>query len=101
MLYGDILSREWLFLKVREWYDTNSKCLLLIGSPGAGKSVLCAQLSHYMAQCAGLFFLEWNNAESRILKNILRLVRTINQRQAFLGLWRTTENFDITRTNWA
>lgn len=71
MLYGDILSREWLFLKVREWYDTNSKCLLLIGSPGAGKSVLCAQLSHYMAQCAGLFFLEWNNAESRILKNIL------------------------------
>jgi len=34
-------------------------------------------------------------------KNILRLVRTINQRQAFLGLWRTTENFDITRTNWA
>ncbi len=34
-------------------------------------------------------------------KNVLRLVRTINQRQAFLGLWRTTENFDITRTNWA
>ena len=33
-------------------------------------------------------------------KNILRLVRTMNQRQAFLGLWRTTENFDITRTNW-
>jgi hypothetical protein len=34
-------------------------------------------------------------------KNVLRLVRTMNQRQAFLGLWRTTENFDITRTNWA
>jgi len=24
----------------------------------------------------------------------------MNQRQAFLGLWRTTENFDITKTNW-
>ena len=34
-------------------------------------------------------------------KNILHLVRTMNQRQAFLGLWRTTENFDIAQTKWS
>ena len=33
-------------------------------------------------------------------KNVLRLVRTMNQRQAFLGLWRTTENFDIKLASW-
>ena len=33
-------------------------------------------------------------------KNVLRLVRNMNQRQAFLGLWRTTENFDIAKENW-
>lgn len=71
LLTGNILSRKWLFKKVREWYDADSKCMMLIGGPGAGKSVLCAQLSHYMAQCAGLYFLEWNNAESRNLKNML------------------------------
>lgn len=70
LLNGNILSRKWLFQKVLDWYETDSKCLLLMGSPGAGKSVLCAQLSHYMAQCAGLYFLEWNNVESRKLKNI-------------------------------
>ena len=34
-------------------------------------------------------------------KNVLRLVRNMNQRQAFLGLWRTTENFDIAKEDWA
>jgi hypothetical protein len=34
-------------------------------------------------------------------KNVLRLVRTMNQRQAFMGLWRTTESFDIAKENWA
>lgn len=71
LLTGNILSRKWLFKKIRDWYDADSKCMMLIGGPGAGKSVLCAQLSHYMAQCAGLYFLEWNNAESRNLKNML------------------------------
>ncbi len=40
------------------------------------------------------------NLEKKGDKNVLRLVRTMNQRQAFLGLWRTTEDFDITQTNW-
>lgn len=71
LLTGNVLSRKWLFKKVRDWYDEDSKCMMLIGGPGTGKSVICAQLSHYMAQCAGLYFLEWNNAESRNLKNIL------------------------------
>lgn len=71
LLAGEIIARDWLFQKVREWYESNSKCLLLIASPGAGKSVFCAQLSHYMSQCAGLYLLEWNNAESRNLNNLL------------------------------
>lgn len=71
LLNGDILAREWLFQKVRRWYETDSKCLLMTGGPGAGKSVLCAQLSHYMAQCVGLYFVEWNNVESRKMKNML------------------------------
>jgi len=33
-------------------------------------------------------------------KRILRLVRTMNQRQAFLGLWRTADEFEITQTKW-
>ncbi|MBQ8466715.1 MAG: hypothetical protein IJ546_03350 [Prevotella sp.] len=40
----------------------------------------------------------WKNPRHIIM---VRHVRTMNQRQAFLGLWRTAENFDITRTNWA
>lgn len=71
LLNGDILAREWLAQKVRDWYDSDSKCLLLLGGPGAGKSVLCAQLSHYMAQCAGVYFVEWNNVESRNMRNML------------------------------
>lgn len=71
LLNGDILAREWLVQKVRGWYESDSKCLLLLGGPGAGKSVLCAQLSHYMAQCAGVYFVEWNNVESRNMRNML------------------------------
>ena len=33
-------------------------------------------------------------------KKILRLIRTMNQRQAFLGLWRTADEFEITQTKW-
>ena len=34
-------------------------------------------------------------------ENVLHLVRTMNQRQAFLGLRRTTENFDIAKPKWS
>lgn len=71
LLDATLMERTWLFQKVRSWYSGNSKVLLLTGSPGSGKSVLCAQLSNYMPECAGVHFFEWNNAESRRLSNVL------------------------------
>ena len=74
LLDATLLERSWLLQKVRTWNSGNSKVLLVTGGPGSGKSVLCAQLSNYMPECVGVYFFEWNNAESRRLSNVLSSV---------------------------
>lgn len=72
LLSKKIVGRKWLIDMVHKMIiHDETKAIVVYGSPGMGKSVISAYICNFSPSCIGAYFCEWNNAETKKIRNFI------------------------------
>ena len=71
LLKGNIVQRKWLLDYIMEWIYKKDRIFILIGNPGAGKSVVSALLSNYIRNVVAVYFIDWKNEDTQSIEKFI------------------------------